>query len=209
MLLLRGLLKQVIIVELPTNAPSGLDQSVWYSSNPYCVSSGCSGKGWIMCGHVFLCDDISHSNKRHFNHSSMWTFYTPKKASTGPWMDITDGPIFNIKEVWNFFPGLLRAAPGFKRHPIAIWSNQMLRVTNMTLSVGAAQRPLSCLLSQATEKHCHSENNEAPVSKRCLSHERMACQAVERLCTYEIAVGCDCRHGTRVFLQRGNDKKNE
>lgn len=60
----------------------------------------------------------------------------------------------------------------------------------MTLQLETAQRVLSCLLSQATEKPC-SENNGAPVSKRCLSHERMVCQAVEQLCTHEIVAGRD------------------
>lgn len=62
-----------------------------------------------------------------------------------------NSPISNIKAKWNSFAGRLGPAPGFTRHPIAIWLNQMLWVTNMASQLRAAQRTLSCLLGPATE----------------------------------------------------------
>lgn len=99
-----------------------------------------------------------------------WDFTLQIKMSTKFCGEIINSSITNIKANWNSFAGLQRPAPGFTRHPITIWLNQMLWVTNMASQLRAAQRMLSCLLKLVTEKHCSSQDSVASVLKSCLSH---------------------------------------
>lgn len=151
---------------------------------------------------------ISRGDKRRFGNGHGLFFTLQSKVSTQSCRDIMNSPISNIKAKWNSSAGLLRPAPGFTRHPIAIWLNQMLWVTNMASQLRAAQRTLSCLLGPA------AQNTATPKTMWLLCRDvvylivAMACQVVVRLNAVNLWRSCRMRRlcGTRVLVQRGNDK---
>lgn len=140
-----------------------------------------------------------------------WTwrgFTLQSKVSTESWRDIMNSPIRNMKAKWNSFAGPLRPAPSFTRHPIAIWLNKMLWVTNMAPQLSAAQRTLSCLPGPAIENPATAKTMWLLCGSVVYLIGRRSCQVVVRLNAVNL---CNsrrkrCLRGTRALLQRGSDK---
>lgn len=161
MLHVTGLLKEAITAELPANALVGPDGVFWYSSNiryELWQLRKCMDNEWACYCAITSCafSLISWGDKRSFSccckwRWTEWVFSLQSKVSTESSRDIMNGHISDMKEKRNSFAGLLRTAPGFTRHPTAIWLHQMLWVTNMASQLRAAQRTLSCLLGPVTE----------------------------------------------------------
>lgn len=98
----------------------------------------------------------------------------------------------------NSLAALLRTAPGLTRHPIAIWLNQMLWLTNMAPQSRAAQRTLSC-----------QSQKMLPPGRQCGSCVEMLfisviCQLAVQFISVNFSKGSRkrCLHVTQVLLQK-------
>lgn len=149
---------------------------------------------------------ISRGNRRRFCSSRKWTLThwvltLQSKVSTESCRDIMNSPISNIKEKRNAFAELLNARlQAFTRHPIAIWLNQMLWVTNMASQRRAAQRALSCLRQKIAPlgRQCGScVENVVYLIRRCRA--RLWCDSM--LWTYATATGRDASVAREYFCK--------